>query len=57
MNFLEWALYQKLGEMMPKLKNRNVKHRTDNVRIKPGTSYGGKKVKKIKAGRKRRRRR
>lgn len=49
-------MYKKLGELMPKLKNRTVKHRTDNVKIKPGVGYGGKKVKKIKAGKKRRRR-
>lgn len=53
--FLEWILYKKLGELMPKLKNRVVKHRTDQVKIKPGVGYGGKKVKKIKGGKKRRR--
>lgn len=50
-------MYKKLGELIPKLKNRQMKHRTDNVRIKPGVGYGGNKVKKIKAGKKRRRRR
>ena len=48
---LEFALYEKLGELIPKLKDRKPKYRSDIVTFSMPTlpgNIGGKKMKNIK---------